>query len=98
MGVAPARSYGQAIVETAATTSLSAGVAATGTKNIPVSLPASVPEIARQDEENRKALEQRAGKDAAKVLLQSIPSEARTYVDGAIVGRTPRLLILPPGK
>jgi hypothetical protein len=55
-------------------------------------------EIPRQDEENRGALELRAGKDAAKVLLQSTPGEARTYVDGAIVGRTPLLLILPPGK
>ena len=96
--VAPARSYGQAIVETATTTSLAGGVTATGTKNIPVSLPTSVPEITHPDEENRKALEQRAGQDAAKVLLQSTPSEARAYVDGAIVGRTPLLLILPPGK
>lgn len=96
--VAPACSYGQAIVETATTTSLAGGVAATGTKNIPVSLPTSVPEIGRPDEENRNALEQRAGKDAAKVLLQSTPSDARAYVDGAIVGRTPLLLILPPGK
>ena len=47
---------------------------------------------------NRKALEQRAGKDAAKLMLRSVPSEALIYIDGKSVGRTPLLLIVPPGK
>jgi hypothetical protein len=47
---------------------------------------------------NRKALEQRAGKDAAKLLLQSVPSGAMAYMDGTFVGRTPLELIVPPGK
>jgi hypothetical protein len=47
---------------------------------------------------NRKALEQRAGKDAAKLMLRSVPSEALVYIDGKSVGRTPLLLIVPPGK
>jgi hypothetical protein len=47
---------------------------------------------------NRKALEQRAGKDAAKLMLRSVPSEALIYIDGKSVGRTPMLLIVPPGK
>jgi hypothetical protein len=47
---------------------------------------------------NRKALEQRAGKDAAKLLLRSAPSEALIYIDGTPVGRAPLLLIVPPGK
>lgn len=49
-------------------------------------------------ETNRKALEQRAGKDAAKLILRSVPSEALVYIDGMSVGRTPLLLIIPPGK
>lgn len=47
---------------------------------------------------NRKALEQRAGNDAGKLLLRSVPSPARAWVDGAFVGNTPLLLILAPGQ
>ena len=50
------------------------------------------------DEVNRKALEQRAGSDRAKMLLRSVPDGAQIFVDGAFVGRTPLLLIAPPGK
>jgi hypothetical protein len=57
---------------------------------IPDGLP---PEVA-----NRKALEQRAGRDAGKLLLRSVPSPARAWVNGAFVGNTPLLLILAPGK
>ena len=59
-------------------------------------LPARVsPAVA---ETNRKALEAGAGKDAAKLLLRSVPSQASAYVDGLPVGDTPLLLIIPPGK
>lgn len=47
---------------------------------------------------NRKALEQSAGEDASKLLLRSAPSQAQVWVDGAFVGNTPMLLIVPPGK
>lgn len=47
---------------------------------------------------NRKALEQRAGKNPCKLLLRSIPSAAQVYVDGAFVGESPLLLIVPAGK
>jgi hypothetical protein len=47
---------------------------------------------------NREALEHRAGKDAAKLLLRSTPSPAQAWVDGAFVGNTPMLLIVAPGK
>jgi len=50
------------------------------------------------EETNRKALEQRAGKDAAKLVLRSVPSEALIYIDGKFVGSTPLMLIVPPGK
>ncbi len=46
---------------------------------------------------NRKALEARAGKDAAKLMLRSEPSKASVRIDGTPVGRTPLLLIVPPG-
>ena len=47
---------------------------------------------------NRQALEKRAGKDACKLLLRSKPTEAQVWIDGAFVGNTPLLLLLPPGK
>ncbi len=47
---------------------------------------------------NRKALEAKAGKDAGKVLLRATPVEAQIWVDGKIVGKTPLLLVLAPGK
>lgn len=62
----------------------------------PTHLPASAspaPEIA-----NRQAIEQRAGKDGAKLLLRSVPSGARVWIDGAFVGNTPTLLLVAPGR
>jgi hypothetical protein len=47
---------------------------------------------------NRKALEQRAGKNPCKLLLRSTPSAAQVFVDGAFVGESPLLLMVPPGK
>jgi PEGA domain-containing protein len=50
------------------------------------------------DVKNRQALEQKAGFDACKLLIRSVPSGANAWVDGAYVGKTPMLLIVPPGK
>jgi PEGA domain len=47
---------------------------------------------------NRKALETQAGKDAAKLMLRSNPSQADVSIDGKPVGKTPLLLVLSPGK
>ena len=47
---------------------------------------------------NRKALEQRAGKNAAKLMLRSSPTDAFVKIDGKPVGRTPILLVVPPGR
>ena len=49
------------------------------------------------DAVNRRALEQRAGKDAAKVTLKSVPAKASVRIDGKTVGLTPLLLTLAPG-
>jgi len=101
-------SRAQAVVEAAGTTSVSA-TAAAGASQLGFSAPAlpesknksphlgiqsgPPPEVA-----NRKALEERAGKDAGKVLLRSAPTGAQVWIDGAFVGSTPMLLILAPGK
>lgn len=46
---------------------------------------------------NRRALEAKAGKDAAKVMLRSQPTGAWVMIDGKGVGKTPLLLVLAPG-
>ncbi len=46
---------------------------------------------------NRRALEQRAGKDAAKISLKSAPAKATVRIDGKPVGQTPLLISLAPG-
>ena len=46
---------------------------------------------------NRKALEDQAGKNAAKLMLRSVPDKGSVRVDGKPVGKTPLLLIVPPG-
>jgi len=47
---------------------------------------------------NRKALEQKAGKNAAKLMLRSKPTNATVKIDGKSVGKTPLLLVVPPGQ
>jgi hypothetical protein len=46
---------------------------------------------------NRKALEARAGKDGAKLMLRSEPGKASVRIDGKPVGKTPLLLVVAPG-
>jgi len=105
----PARAvWAQATVESAGATSTSAAAAVQAKRLVIVpATPAAdkngSAHIAAQvglppDVVNRRALEQRAGQDAGKLLLRSQPAVARVWVDGAFVGSTPMLLILPPGK
>jgi PEGA domain len=49
-------------------------------------------------EANRKALEDQAGKNAAKLMLRSTPAHADVQIDGKPVGKTPILLVLAPGQ
>lgn len=48
--------------------------------------------------ENRRDLEQRAGKNAAKLMLRSEPTHADVKIDGRPVGKTPILLVVPAGQ
>jgi hypothetical protein len=49
-------------------------------------------------ETNVREFQMHAGKDAGKVLLRAAPVEAQIWVNGKIVGKTPMLLVLAPGK
>ena len=49
-------------------------------------------------EVNVREFQMHAGKDAGKVLLRAAPVEAQIWVNGKIVGKTPMLLVLAPGK
>lgn len=46
---------------------------------------------------NRRTLEAKAGKDAAKMMLRSQPDGAWAFINGKSVGKTPLLLVLAPG-
>jgi hypothetical protein len=99
----------QAVAETAGATSVSATTAVSSAKvpKVP-GVPASSSQgdtthlIASSgppaDVKNRQALEQKAGFDAGKLLIRSVPSGANVWVDGAYVGKTPMLLVVAPGK
>jgi hypothetical protein len=50
------------------------------------------------EETNRKALEEQAGSDAAKLLMRSSPSGAQIFINDSFVGHTPLLMMLAPGK
>jgi PEGA domain len=49
-------------------------------------------------EVNRKDLEDNAGPNAGKLLLRSVPDGADIFINGRVVGQTPMLLIVAPGK
>lgn len=104
------RATGQAAAEAAGATSTMAGAAANAkppvsavklpegpeSKDKAVHLP--VTSGPPPDAANRHALEAKAGPNAGKLLLRSVPSGARVFIDGAFVGNSPILLLLAPGK
>ena len=49
-------------------------------------------------ETNVRDFQLHAGKDASKILLRAAPVEAQIWVNGKIVGKSPMLLVLAPGK
>jgi hypothetical protein len=72
-----------------------AGSSATSTASSPHLIASSGPP---PEETNRKSFESKAGKDAGRLLLRATPVEAQIWIDGKVVGKTPLLLLLPPGK
>jgi hypothetical protein len=96
----------QAVAEAAGATSVSAatvgakpavipklpGALASGTQHLIAS--AGPP----PQETNVREFQEQAGKDAGKVLLRATPTQAQIWVNGKIVGKTPLLLVLAPGK
>lgn len=49
-------------------------------------------------EVNRKDFEDNAGENAGKALFRSVPDGAEIFINDLIVGRTPMLMVLAPGK
>jgi hypothetical protein len=47
---------------------------------------------------NRKDIEDNAGENAGKLMLRSVPSGAEIFINDLLVGRTPLLLVVAPGK
>ena len=98
----------QAVVEGAGTTSVSSGITASPKTTLtPTTLPPNAPSASahlRSDpappsqEENRRDLEAKAGKNAGRLLIRSSSGEAQVWIDGKPVGETPLLLIIAPGK
>ena len=85
----------QAIVEYGGAVA-TAGVGSAGAgKAVPVQQPMRT--VVDAVGANRRALESRAGKDAAKLLLRSVPSRASVWIDGKEVGITPLQLVVAPG-
>ena len=106
-GIFASAARGQAIAETAGATSVSAAAASSikppqtpvpalpgGTPSQHIIAPAGPP----PQEVNVSNFQSHAGKDAGKVLLRATPAEAQIWVNGKIVGKTPMLLVLAPGK
>ena len=50
------------------------------------------------DSVNRQDFENNAGEKAGKLLLRSVPSGAEVFINDMIVGRTPLLMVIAPGK
>ena len=50
------------------------------------------------DEVNRKEFEDNAGEKGGKLLLRSVPTGADVFVNDLLVGRTPLLMVIAPGR
>jgi PEGA domain len=106
-GAFAAGAHAQAVAEAAGATSVSAaatggakaavmpklpGATASGSQHLIASAGPPPQEI------NVREFQAGAGKDAGKVLLRATPAEAQIWLNGKIVGKTPLLLVLAPGK
>lgn len=100
-------SSAQDVAESAAATSNS-GAVTESMKSLPLSMASPAKQdksaymIARsgpsEEEINRKDLEDNAGPSAGKLLLRSVPTGADIFINSRLVGKTPLLLVVAPGK
>ena len=97
----------QAIAEVAGTTSVAASATAAARPVAMPNLPGAAATSSQHliasgappaQETNVRDLQARAGKDAGKMLLRATPAASQVWVNGKIVGKTPLLLVLAPGK
>ena len=104
--ISTADAVAQASAEYAGSTSAITGAGAGSKAGKKISFPASTKKNARflhlpsgvsesPAAANRRALEEKAGDDAGNLLLRSVPSRARVWIDGKLVGETPLMLVLP---
>ena len=106
-GIFSAGARAQAIAEAAGATSVSAtAVGAVKPAMVP-NLPGTAASTSQHliasagpppQEVNVREFQEKAGKDASKVLLRATPAATQIWVNGKIVGKTPLLLVLAPGK
>jgi hypothetical protein len=98
----------QAIAEAAGSTSVSASAVGAAKPAMLPKLPGAATTGAAQhlvavagppaQEVNVREFQAKAGKDAGKVLLRAMPGATQIWINGKIVGKTPLLLVLAPGK
>jgi PEGA domain len=100
-------SHAQDVAESAAATSnSSAATRAVQPATMLMATPAQdnksaymvVPDGPSQQKANRKDFEDNAGPNAGKLLLRSTPSGADIFINDRLVGRTPLLMVIAPGK
>ncbi|MBZ5501967.1 MAG: PEGA domain-containing protein [Acidobacteriia bacterium] len=107
LGLCAHGAQAQAVAETAVVTSGSS-MAANSATTPPLMLaspakPSPSPHLMTRtgpprEEVNRKDFEENAGEKAGKLLLRSVPSGAEIFVNDLLVGKTPLLMVLAPGK
>jgi hypothetical protein len=100
-------SRAQDLAEAAATTSNS-GITTQSSKTLAPTLaspakPSPSPHLLERtgpppSEINRKDFEDNAGDSAGKLLLRSFPSGAEIFINDLLVGQTPLLMVIAPGK
>jgi len=97
----------QAIAETAGATSVSAATTTGAKAAVIPTLPGATASGSQHliasagpppQEVNVREFQAKAGKDAGKLLLRATPVATQIWLNGKIVGKTPLLLVLAPGK
>jgi PEGA domain len=87
-----------AVMSAVTTTAKSAAVTPPASATLAVSAHLPAPSGPPPEEANRRTLEERAGRDASKLLVRSTLADSRIWIDGKPVGNAPMLLVVPPGR